>query len=227
MIVVSNTSPLTSLAVIGQFDLLRKLFGEIHIPHGVWEELNHGGQRHPGSNEVENSSWVHRQKVSDQTVLVLLQRDLDRGEAETLTLALELKADLVLLDEQEGRHAAIRLGFQPFGVLGILLQAKRKGHVGEIRSLLDAFGAKRVSFLATTSIDRSWRKQVRTDWSNDEKSRADPAIDEIREIRHRISERFDHDPERLVAYYMELQEKYRDRFVGASPPTKPRPDSDS
>jgi len=47
-------------------------------------------------------------------------------------------------------------------------------------------------------------------------SKPDPAIDEVREIRHRISERFGHDPERLVAYYMELQEKHRDRFVGAS-----------
>jgi hypothetical protein len=43
----------------------------------------------------------------------------------------------------------------------------------------------------------------------------DPVIDEIREIRHRISERFDHDPARLVAYYMELQEKYRDRMIDA------------
>ena len=59
------------------------------------------------------------------------------------------------------------------------------------------------------------------------KTKADPAIDEIREIRHWISERFDHDPERLVAYYMELQEKYRDRFVGALSPAEPRPDSDS
>ena len=46
-------------------------------------------------------------------------------------------------------------------------------------------------------------------------TKSDPAIDEIREIRHRISERFGHDPERLVAYYIELQEKHRDRFVGA------------
>jgi hypothetical protein len=59
------------------------------------------------------------------------------------------------------------------------------------------------------------------------KTKADPAIDEIREIRHRISERFGHDPERLVAYYMELQEKYRDRFVGAPPPPEPGPDLDS
>jgi hypothetical protein len=41
----------------------------------------------------------------------------------------------------------------------------------------------------------------------------DPVIDEIREVRHRISERFDHNPARLVAYYLELQEQYRDRLI--------------
>jgi uncharacterized protein len=46
MIVVSNTSPLTNLAAIGDFDLLKELFGRIHIAQGVWHELNHGGRRH-------------------------------------------------------------------------------------------------------------------------------------------------------------------------------------
>jgi len=41
----------------------------------------------------------------------------------------------------------------------------------------------------------------------------DPVIDEIREVRHQISERFGHDPSRLVAYYMELQKKYQERLV--------------
>ncbi|MES1242142.1 MAG: hypothetical protein ABUT39_11025 [Acidobacteriota bacterium] len=41
----------------------------------------------------------------------------------------------------------------------------------------------------------------------------DPVIDEIREVRHRISARFDHDPSRLVAYYMELQKRYQDRLI--------------
>ena len=45
------------------------------------------------------------------------------------------------------------------------------------------------------------------------KPKPDPVIDEIREVRHRISERFGHDPERLVAYYMKLQEQYRDRLI--------------
>jgi hypothetical protein len=46
---------------------------------------------------------------------------------------------------------------------------------------------------------------------------ADPVIDEIREIRHRISARFDHDPARLVAYYMELQKLYQDRLIQNEP----------
>jgi len=48
-----------------------------------------------------------------------------------------------------------------------------------------------------------------------EPSRNDPVIDEIREVRHRISARFDHDPERLVAYYIELQRRYQDRLIKA------------
>ena len=47
--------------------------------------------------------------------------------------------------------------------------------------------------------------------------KADPVIDEIREARHKISARFNHDPERLVAYYMELQEQHRDRLIDGPP----------
>ena len=47
-------------------------------------------------------------------------------------------------------------------------------------------------------------------------NQTDVVVDEIREARHRISERFDHDPERLVAYYMELQQRYADRLIDTS-----------
>jgi hypothetical protein len=46
----------------------------------------------------------------------------------------------------------------------------------------------------------------------------DPVVEEIREVRHRISERFDHDPARLVAYYMELQEQYRNLLIKPAEP---------
>ena len=50
--------------------------------------------------------------------------------------------------------------------------------------------------------------------------RTDQPIDEIRELRHRISARFDHDPARLVAYYVKLQEQYRDRLIDTAKTTE-------
>lgn len=66
-----------------------------------------------------------------------LRRDLDRGEAATIALAVELKAELVLLDEQDGRHAAQRMSLRPLGVLGILLEAKTKGFVKVVKPHVD------------------------------------------------------------------------------------------
>lgn len=59
MIVVSNTSPLTNLAAIGQFELLEVLFSEVYIPLAVMSELSFGGGSWPGVAEVERSKWVH------------------------------------------------------------------------------------------------------------------------------------------------------------------------
>jgi hypothetical protein len=44
-------------------------------------------------------------------------------------------------------------------------------------------------------------------------SRRDPVIDEIRELRHRISERFGHDPAKLVAHYIAFQQKFHNRLL--------------
>ncbi len=55
-----------------------------------------------------------------------------------------------------------------------------------------------------------------------ESNDSDPVIDEVREIRHRISESCGHDPKKLVAYYMKLQEQYRDRLIGRSTATSPK-----
>ncbi len=138
MRVVSNTSPLTNLAAIGQFDLLRALYGEIHIATGVQIELSAQGRRWPGLDEVDKSEWVKQQTARDQNLVVILRRDLDRGESETLALASELGADLVLMDERDGRRFAQRLGLRTVGVVGILLEAKKRGFLNQVRPCLDA-----------------------------------------------------------------------------------------
>ena len=150
MIVASNTSPLTNLAAIGQFDVLHGLYGRLYITPAVWEELNAGGKRWPGGDEVVAADWVESHSVQNQALVTALRRDLDRGEAETIALALELKADLVLLDEKEGRHAARRLGLQVVGTVGILLEAKARGLIGVVRPHLDALRRMAGFYLASS-----------------------------------------------------------------------------
>ena len=66
MIVVSNTSPLTNLAAMGQFDLLRQLYERLHIAEGVWDELNARGLRWPGGESVAAAEWVERHAVKNE-----------------------------------------------------------------------------------------------------------------------------------------------------------------
>ena len=50
----------------------------------------------------------------------------------------------------------------------------------------------------------------------------DPVIDEIREVRHRISARFGHDPAQLVRFYLGMQKQYQDRLIESAENTKCR-----
>lgn len=137
MIVVSNTSPLTNLAAISQFNLLQALFNEVYIPTAVESELSAGGNIWPGSIEVKNATWVQVRSVSNQALVDALRLDLDWGESAAIALALELKADLVLLDEQSGRYAAQHFNLKVMGVVGLLIRAKQLGFIAEVRPLLD------------------------------------------------------------------------------------------
>ena len=136
--VVSNTSPLTNLAAIDQFNLLRDLFGHIHISRAVESELFYGGQSWPGAQQIQQSGWIEIRNVSDRHIVDALRLEFDSGEAETITLALQLEADLVLLDELAGRRAARHFGLEVMGVVGMLVRAKKVGLIGEIRPLVNA-----------------------------------------------------------------------------------------
>lgn len=138
LVVVSNTSPLTNLSAIGQFDLLPKLFGELHIPYAVTSELSFGGTSWPGAENVARSSWIKIHAVLDRHTVDALRLELDLGEAEAITLALRLNADLILLDERAGRRAADYLGLPVMGVVGLLVRAKQLKLIPTLRPLLEA-----------------------------------------------------------------------------------------
>lgn len=136
MIVVSNTSPITNLAAIGQLELLFRLYGEIVIPNGVRAELHPRGLDWRGAKDVSAASWIVQRAPTNTPLIEVLRRDLDRGEAEAIALAVEVEAGLALLDEREGRRIAKRLGLTVIGVLGVLLDAKQHGYITAIRPIL-------------------------------------------------------------------------------------------
>ena len=107
MIVVSNTSPLTSLAAIGQFDLLRRMFGQLHIADGVLQELHAGGVRWPGYDEASSVSWIRCHEVQNRALVTSLRRDVDRGEAETIALGAS-RTSLAAVVPQARLEGAVR-----------------------------------------------------------------------------------------------------------------------
>jgi hypothetical protein len=125
MPVVSNTSPILNLALIDRLSLIQEQFGKVSITQAVLKELR-VEENLPGSKLMKNaleSGWIQVEEVHDSPILRILNRDLDKGEAEAIALALELKAELILLDEREARIAAKNLELRITGVLGILLRA--------------------------------------------------------------------------------------------------------
>jgi hypothetical protein len=136
VIVVSNTSPITNRAAIGQLDLLRQLYQTVVISEAVCRELTADGGRYPGA-VVQTLSWVAVQQVANSAVVTALRLELDEGEAETIALAQELNTDLVLMDERLARTAAQRFSLRVIGLLGVLVEAKQQGLVTEIKPMVD------------------------------------------------------------------------------------------
>ena len=150
--VISNTSPLTNLAAIGQFDLLYRLYGELWIAEAVWQELNAGGHAWPGCAEVAGADWITRREVTNRPLVMALRERLDPGEAETIALAVECPPAWVLMDEREGRHTAQRLGLKTVGVVGVLIEAKSRGLIPQVGPPLERLRQEAGFFLSDRVI---------------------------------------------------------------------------
>ena len=135
MIIVSNASPIINLAHLGKLELLHDLYGDIHIPTAVYDEVVIRGAGLPGSTEVREAGWIIMETVSATSLLLGLKSKLGAGEAEAIALSLQMGADLLILDERKGRREA--LGINYAGLLAVLSDAKRNGLVPAIKPLLD------------------------------------------------------------------------------------------
>ena len=133
MIVVSDTSPLSYLHQIGRLQVLSNLYGEVMMPPAVEKELRAAGEIHA------KLDWtlLHVVAPRDREKIDELLADLDLGETEAIVLAQELRADLLLIDEASGREVAKRYGLRRTGLLGVLLEAKRKGMISSLKDELE------------------------------------------------------------------------------------------
>ncbi len=126
-----------NLAIIGQLHLIQELFGEIIIPKEVRAELIIEGKGKPGTNEIEKAKWIKVAKVKNDSLVKMLTKDLDVGESAAIALAIERKANLLLLDETDARNLAEFYNLTKTGVIGILIRAKKRSLIKEIKPMLE------------------------------------------------------------------------------------------
>jgi predicted nucleic acid-binding protein len=133
MQVVSNTSPLSNLAIIGRLDLLKRRYGRVMIPSAVLLELQN--LSHSRANARIAAALTEGWLITATLAAAPPQSSpsLDAGENEAIALALSTHADVLLMDERRGREVARRHGLTVAGVLGELLHARQNGLLPDLR----------------------------------------------------------------------------------------------
>ncbi|MCI4671751.1 MAG: DUF3368 domain-containing protein [Bacteroidia bacterium] len=134
MLIISDTSVITNLIQLNELSLLENLFGRVIIPEKVYSEL---GKLLAQKKIIDESNWIDIRAISDKILYAKLENSLDPGEAEAITLAVELEADVLLIDEKKGRKIAQEHGVLITGLLGVLIEAKEVGLLEEIKPLFE------------------------------------------------------------------------------------------
>ena len=129
MIVVADTSAISNLLTIGREGILRDLFQTVIVPPAVEEELRVWHAVLP--------AFIAAQAPRNPVLFPELVQVLDPGEVEAICLAMELRADLLLIDDRRGREEAHRLGVKITGLLGVLLLAKQSRLIDRLAPLLN------------------------------------------------------------------------------------------
>lgn len=161
MIVVSNSSCLIGLSRIGRLKLLKALFGKVFIPEEVFNDVVLKGRGRKGAKEVEEArgKWIEIKGVKDRLAVKVLLTELDPGEAETIILAREIDADLVIIDEEKGSNVATVTGLKVIGTVGILILAHKAGKLPDFKSALDRLRKNR--FRLSDEVYRMALKKVK------------------------------------------------------------------
>ena len=135
MRVISDSSPLISLARIGKLNLLRALYGRVLVPTAVFDEVVVAGGGLAGAEEIGRANWIQQAEPMSKTDSPIgsLHEGLGAGERAVIQLALSVKADLVLMDDWKARQAALNAGLSVAGCVAVL-EAGARGLVSDLRA---------------------------------------------------------------------------------------------
>ncbi len=147
MIVVSDASPIIALSSVDHLDLMRLLFDSVIIPVSVHDEVTASVMK----ITVELPPFFRIVTVASDLSVRFLKLNLHAGESEAIALALERNIQGIILDDKQAREIAAELGLKVIGTLGLLILAKRKGYLSEVRPVITQI-IERVNFRIAPSV---------------------------------------------------------------------------
>jgi predicted nucleic acid-binding protein len=131
-VIVSDAGPLIVLLKISHLQILEELFGKIVIPVAVYDEITVKEQERKAFDKMK---WIETRKVRNLKANTLLEKLIDKGEAEAIMLAQELKTAL-LIDDAKARKYAALLNVRVIGTLGLLKMAKNRGGIASVKKVI-------------------------------------------------------------------------------------------
>lgn len=134
-LVIADSGPIFSLALIDKLDILNVLFDEIKIPQAVWNEITYDKTK-PDFNKLHRFFKDKTCQISSFNELTFV---MDYGESESVILYKEQQADFLLIDDKKARKIAENLGINCIGLLGILAMGKNKGLIKSLRPIFEIF----------------------------------------------------------------------------------------
>jgi uncharacterized protein len=130
--VLSDASPLITLAEIGHLDVLPQLYTKVAITPEVYSEVVVAGEGLAGALQVATASWIEVRAAAGVILPPQGKWALGHGELTTIALAKEMNADLTLIDDSAARRLAEREGLTVFGCVGALESAFRRGFLNDL-----------------------------------------------------------------------------------------------
>jgi predicted nucleic acid-binding protein len=115
-IIISDTSCLIALSNIGMLNILRDLYQEIIVTREVQDEFR-----------SKLPEWIIVLEVKNKQKQIEIEKRLDRGEASSIALALEIENAILIIDEIKGRKIAQSFDIEIIGTIGVLLVLMKKG----------------------------------------------------------------------------------------------------